>query len=309
MKIHSKNEKLAIHKPVVTVGIFDGVHKGHKFVLNHLRKKATQRKQESVVLTFWPHPRMVLKKAGNDFSLLNTLDEKINLLSDEGIDHLVILTFTNEFSLLTSGEFVKQILIDYLDASLLLMGYNQKFGHNRTGTFENVQQIGKEHGLQVEQIPVLDVNDKKISSSGVRNSILKGDLQTATDFLGYHYNLTGNVTGGSKIGRKIGFPTANIEPEDQYKLVPPDGVYAVEVEVRRNQIFKAMLNIGFRPTINDGRKRTIEAHLFNFDENLYGEKITIYFIKKLRDEKKFTRMDELKNQLEKDKKEVLNILK
>lgn len=292
---------------VVTSGTFDGVHVGHKKILNRLKEIAKNHNGETVVITYWPHPRLVLYPDQVDIKLLNTFEEKAQLLKKEGIDHLVRIPFTKNFSELTSQEFIKSILVDKIGTKKLVIGYDHRFGKNREGSFEHLKDNASTYGFDVEEIPRQDVDHLTVSSTKIRASLLEGDVVTSRELLGTDFSLTGRVVKGEKIGRIIGFPTANIEIDFKHKLIPADGAYAVLIKYC-NDTYSGMLNIGFRPTVN-GKAKTIEVNIFDFDKDIYGESISLYFKKKIRDEMKFSDIEALKDQLDKDRsvaKDILN---
>ena len=271
---------------VVTTGTFDGVHAGHQKILENLKEIAKNDGGETVLLTFFPHPRMVLFPDDNDLKLLNTLDEKIDLLEKAGIDNLIIHPFTQAFSRFTATQYVKDILTETIGVKKLVIGYDHHFGRNREGSYENLFQMAPQYGFELVEIPAQEIDAVNVSSTKIRKALIDGDIKSANSFLNYKYNLTGEVVEGNKLGRTIGFPTANIETDSSYKLVPGVGVYAVEVMVN-GVLHRGMLNIGFRPTVNKILKQTIEVHIFGFNSDIYGNKITLYFFEKIRDEVKF----------------------
>lgn len=295
-----------VKNPVVTTGTFDGVHLGHQKIISRLKEAAREENGETVLLTFYPHPRMVLFPDDNDLKLINTQEEKIELLEQYGIDHLIIYPFTKEFSRLTSVEFVRNILVNNIRTKRLVIGYNHHFGRNREGSFEHLKEYGPLYGFEVEEIPAKDIDSIEISSTKIRNALQAGDVKTAASYLGHEFSLTGRVVDGKKIGREIGYPTANIFVEDKYKIIPADGVYAVQVR-HDNRLYGGMLNIGNNPTVN-GKHTTIEVNIFDFNKDIYEENATIYFLERLRDEVKFGGLEELKAQLAIDKINSLNIL-
>ena len=275
--------------PVVTSGTFDGLHLGHQKILNRLQELAKSKGGETVILTYWPHPRLVLQPSSNSLRLLSTFSEKVNLLREMGIDHLIILPFTEEFSQMSSEEFIGKILIDKIQTKTLVIGYDHKFGKNREGSFEYLQAHSNLFGFEIEEISRQDVDELGVSSTKIRNALTQGAIKTATKYLGRPYEISGLIVLGQQIGRSIGFPTANIQ---------------VEVNDHR---YKAMLNIGDRPTV-EGDKKTIEAHLIDFQGDLYGLELTIYFEAFLREEKKFDSLEALKNQLMLDREQAIFIL-
>jgi len=295
-----------VKNPVVTTGTFDGVHLGHQKIISRLKEAAREENGETVLLTFYPHPRMVLFPDDNDLKLINTQQEKIELLEQYGIDHLIIYPFTKEFSRLTSVEFVRNILVNSIKTKRLVIGYNHHFGRNREGSFEHLTEYGPLYGFEVEEIPAKDIDSIEISSTKIRNALLSGDVKTAASYLGHDFSLTGRVVDGKKIGRTIGYPTANIFVEDKFKIIPADGVYAVKVR-HDNRLYGGMLNIGNNPTVN-GKHKTIEVNIFDFNRDIYEEDATIYFIERLRDEVKFNGLEELTAQLALDKINSLKIL-
>jgi len=307
MKVYSNIEDFKeVKNPIVTTGTFDGVHLGHQKIIARIKDVAQKHQGETVLLTFYPHPRMVLFPDDNELKLLNTQQEKIELLEKYGIDHLIIHPFTKEFSRLTSVEFVRNILVNQLRTNRLIIGYNHHFGRNREGSFEHLKEFGPVYGFDVEEIPAKDIDSIEVSSTKIRVALQSGDVETANTYLGHTYSITGKVIKGNQLGRTLGYPTANIFIDDKYKLIPADGVYAVKVLVHGNS-YGGMLNVGNNPTI-DGKGRSIEVNLFDFSGDIYGADATIYFIKRLRDEQKFNGLDELKNALAIDKQNALKIV-
>jgi riboflavin kinase/FMN adenylyltransferase len=294
------------HFSVVTSGTFDGVHLGHQKILRRLQELASQKKGETVLLTYWPHPRLILKPEDNSLRLLTTLSEKVKLLEEMGVDHLIILPFTKELSQMSSEEFIRDILVDKIQTKTLVIGYDHKFGKNREGSFEYLQSHSHLFGFAIEEISRQDVDDLGVSSTKIRTALAQGDIFTANKYLGRPYDLSGQVVKGQQIGRSIGFPTANIQIAEGYKLLPRDGAYAVHAEVNSIR-YKAILNIGDRPTV-DGEQKTIEAHLIDFEGDLYGQELRVYFQEFLREEKKFESLGALKNQLVIDRERAIFIL-
>lgn len=291
---------------VVTSGTFDGVHVGHQKILERLKEVARKNNGETVLLTYWPHPRLVLYPEQTDLKLLNTFEEKAGLLREQGIDHLLRIPFTKDFSNTTSEDFIKKLLVDQIGTKKLVIGYDHRFGKNREGSFEHLKANSSKYGFDVEEISRQDVEDVAVSSTKIRTGLFEGDVATASHLLGRPYRMMGRVVKGEKIGRMIGFPTANIEIEFKHKLVPADGSYAVLV-YRDNTPLKGMLNIGNRPTVG-GKSRTIEVNLFDFDEDIYGENIAIDFIDRIRNEVKFDDIETLTKQLHKDKEKAIKLL-
>lgn len=284
-------------KTVLTLGTFDGVHKGHKTIIDKLTATAAAVNAASTVLTFFPHPRMVLQQ-DSGIKLLNTIDEKAFLLQQCGVDNLIIHPFDHAFSRLTAEEFVKDILVDKLNISHIIIGYDHRFGRNRTATITDLERFGAEYGFEVIQISALEIDEVSVSSTKIRNALDAGDIATANNYLGYPYLLTGTVVKGKEIGRTIGFPTANIEITEDYKLVPPIGIYVVSSIIDGKNVF-GMMSIGTNPTVG-GTTRTIEVNYLDYEGDLYGKELRISLYGKIRDEQKFPSLDALKEQLVKD---------
>ena len=308
MKIYTDLKDFSALNPVVTIGTFDGVHLGHRKVIRRLQELAHKVKGETVIFTFYPHPRLVLNKEDNGLRLINTLEEKKVLLEAAGIDHLVIYPFTKEFSKLSYVEFVEQILVKQLGMKYLVVGYDHRFGHKREGKYEDLKVFADQLNFKIERQDALNMDAINISSTKIRKAIAKGDIKTANKYLGYRFFIKGDVVDGKKLGHKIGFPTANIDPQESYKLVPKDGVYAVKVDVDDKR-YLGMLNIGVRPTVNNQLdNRSIEVHILDFEEDIYYKNITIHFYQRIRNEQFFASIDELKAQLKKDKEAVVDLL-
>ena len=307
MKVyHSISDFQNVSRPILTTGTFDGVHFGHKIIIDRLKEIAKNQNGETVLLTFSPHPRMVLFPDDHNLQLINSLDEKIKLLEQAGIEHLIIHPFTKAFSRTTSMQFVRDIIVNELNTHKLVIGYNHHFGRNREGSFEHLKEYAPLYGFEVEEISAQLIDDVSISSTKIRNSLLSGDVSKAADYLGYNYPLKGQVIEGQQIGRTLGFPTANLKVFDGSKLIPKDGVYAVHVEVKR-QTFKAMMNIGNNPSLIS-KKHSLEVHIFDFDSDIYDEQIEVRFIKRIREEISFDNLDALKIQLEQDEDTAKAIL-
>lgn len=302
---HNLDDFSSIRNAVVTSGTFDGVHVGHQKILSRLHEIAERTKGDTVVITFWPHPRLVLYPDA-DLKLLNTFEEKAELIKEQGVHHLLRIPFTKEFSQLSSEEFITKILVEKIGTKKLVIGYDHHFGKNREGSFEQLKLNGPKYGFDVEEISRQDVDHVGVSSSKIRKAIETSDLETATHLLGRPYSISGRVIKGDKLGRTIGFPTANIEIDSTHKLVPADGIYAVTVQ-HGHAAYNGMLYIGNRPTV-DGIKRNIEVNIFNFDREIYGESLTINFHHYIRDDIKFASLEELKSQMEKDQEESTQIL-
>ncbi|WP_299701011.1 bifunctional riboflavin kinase/FAD synthetase [uncultured Pontibacter sp.] len=285
--------------PVVTSGTFDGVHVGHQKILQRVKEMARQSNGQSVVITYWPHPRLVLFPEDNDLKLLSTIEERIAQLRSFGIDYLLIIPFTKKFSRLTSRAFISDVLVKALHTKVLVIGYDHRFGKNREGSFEHLKARSSQYGFEVEEIPRQDVDDIGVSSTKIRRAIESGDIPTANRYLGHTYTLTSTVEEGNKLGRTIGYPTANLALPAPHKLIPGYGVYAVWVN-QNGQRLPGMMNIGTRPTV-DGSHLTLEVHLLDFEGDLYGQTLTVEFVEQLRQEQKFDGLDALKAQLAKDK--------
>jgi len=308
VKIHTDLNQFKALRPVITIGTFDGVHLGHQKVIGRLREFAKQHNGESVIFTFNTHPRLITAPGETNLRLLTTPDEKVKLLEKFGIDHLVVHPFNKEFSELTYSEFVEKILVEKLGTHCLVVGYDHKFGKNREGGFEYLQQCATKFGFQIEKLEALEVDDLRVSSTKIRNALESGEINTANHLLGYTFTLHGTVVNGKQMGRKLGFPTANIEASDKNKIIPGYGVYAVKTEFEKTQ-YLGMLNIGTRPTFNNNAdNRSIEVHIFDFEGDIYGRELTLKFIDKIRDEQKFDHIDLLVNQLKTDKIHALKIL-
>jgi riboflavin kinase / FMN adenylyltransferase len=284
--------------PVVTSGTFDGVHVGHQKILQRVKERARQSHGQSVVITYWPHPRLVLFPEDNDLKLLATIEERIEQLRSFGIDYLLIIPFTKEFSRLSSRAFISDVLVKALHTKVLVIGYDHRFGKNREGSFEHLKARSAQYGFEVEEIPRQDVDDIGVSSTKIRRAIESGDIPTANRYLGHPYSLTSTVVEGNKLGRTIGYPTANLALPATHKLIPGHGVYAVWVKFD-GQRLPGMMNIGVRPTV-DGSHLTLEVHILNFDRDIYGQTLTVEFVTQLRQEQKFAGLDQLKAQLAKD---------
>jgi len=307
MKVHYNIDEIPeIKNAIVSQGTFDGVHLAHKKIIERLKQIASIKNGETVIITFEPHPRIVLFPLDHGLQLLSTLNEKINLLENTGVDHLIILPFTKEFSRQSSDQFIRNILVNKINTNTLVIGYDHRFGKNREGSFEHLKTSSSLYGFEVEEIPEQDIDDIAVSSTKIRQALLNNDIQTAQKYLGNSYSLEGKVIKGKQLGRTIGYPTANIELENMYKLIPQDGVYAVWICYNKAK-FGGMLNIGNNPTIKD-KGRSIEVNIFDFDKEIYTENLKIEFVNKLRNEVKFDGIESLKNQLHLDKQHALAIL-
>jgi riboflavin kinase/FMN adenylyltransferase len=291
---------------VVTIGTFDGVHTGHQQIIGQLNEEAKKIRGESLIITFDPHPRKILANASKEIKLINTIDEKIELLSGKGIDNLVIVPFTHEFSQLTADEYISDFLVENFHPHTIIIGYDHRFGQGRKGDYHLLEDCSKIFSYALLEIPAHILNAVSVSSTRIREAIIHADIETANNLLGYDFFFEGTVTEGNKLGRTIGYPTANIRMENEEKLIPCDGVYAVNVEIRNAAspvVYKGMMNIGNRPTV-DGTKKTIEVNIFDFDKDIYGATLRIYVKKHLRAEQKFSGLDALKEQLAKDKEQA-----
>lgn len=291
---------------IVTIGTFDGVHIGHQEILKNLVQNAKEDNSESVILTFFPHPRMVLQKS-NAIKLLNTIDEKIELLQKNGLDNLIIQAFTKEFSRLTALDFVRLILVKYLQTKKLIIGYDHRFGRNREGDFTQLREYSEAYNFELSEIPAQDIKDITVSSTKIRKALKDGSIEIANSYLGYHYMLTGEVVSGRALGRQYNYPTINIDIKERYKLIPKSGVYIIETNIN-NEYYYGIMNIGKRPTLN-GKRKTIEVHLLDFDQNLYGEKIQVGLLKRLRNEQKFDSIEQLFVQIKKDEATARELIK
>lgn len=299
MKIfHSINEFHSDKKTILTLGTFDGVHIGHSAILKKLNQNTNNGEFESTVLTFFPHPRMVLQEK-SDLKLLNTINEKIDLLEKIGIENLIIHPFDESFAQLSAEEFVKTVLVNQLHIQKIIIGYDHRFGKNRTANIDDLTAFGLKYGFEVDQISAQEINEISISSTKIRTALEEGEINLANEYLGYSYFLSGTVVKGKQLGRTIGFPTANIDLEEAYKLVPKNGVYVVTAEIDGKTVF-GMMNIGFNPTVQ-GENRTIEVHFFDFDSDIYDRQIRVAVLQRIRSEEKFGSVELLTNQLKKDR--------
>lgn len=300
VKVFKDLDNLSFTNPVVTMGVFDGLHKGHQELVSAICRKSKEIGGESIVITFWPHPRIVLDKTDSNLQLLSTLEEKEYLFGEWGLDNLIILPFTKEFALMDGGSFIREVLVEKIGVKFLVIGDDHRFGYDRAGGKELLSEMGELYGFEFENIESRIQDDVRISSSLVREALKSGNLKKANKLLGFPYFMFGKVVEGSRLGRKIGFPTANIECCADKKLVPEEGVYVVEVEVEKEK-FGGMLNIGTRPTVDSTMRKSIEVHIFDIDRDLYGKTLKVSFLYRLRNEMKFNGTDELRAQLVKDK--------
>lgn len=303
MNIYTENSTIIKNKKsVVTIGTFDGVHKGHLDILDHVIQKAEEINGRGFVITFKPHPRTIVAKK-DDIFLLTTYEEKIELLKKRGIENLLIINFTKEFSNLTAKEFVDNIICDKIGAVHLVIGYDHKFGKDRVGNQSRLTELGMKRNFTVSTVAPVEFNGEIISSTKIRKALFDGNIQKANSFLGRNYSIEGKVVEGTKRGRIIGFPTANIEVENKLKLVPKNGVYAVKVSFN-SMVYFGIMNIGVRPTFEDSKRRFIEVYILDFNGNIYGKKIKVEFLKRIRDEKNFSSKEKLIEQIKNDKKNV-----
>lgn len=291
---------------VVTIGTYDGVHLGHKVILDRIVALARSMGAESVVLSFHPHPRLVVGPPGGSLQLLSTVDEKITQLRACGIDRLMLYPFTKDFSETTSASFIQQVLVEQIGASTVVVGYDHRFGHDRDGGLDDLRLGGQHYGFSVEEISPQQIDEAKVSSTRIRKALLSGEVSEANRLLGYHYPLTGTVVQGKMLGRTIGYPTANLSVPDPHKLIPKLGIYAVRCLLSDGRTFPGMLSIGTNPTVAEGLERTIEVYLIGFSGDLYGQQLTLKFISFLRDEAKFSSLDSLKAQMAIDEQQSLS---
>lgn len=293
---------------IVTIGTFDGVHKGHQIIINRINEIAKKEAMESVVLTFDPHPRHVIYPDDQELRLIHTLEEKIEALSKTGVQNLVLHKFTKEFSRTESVNFIRDFLVTKLNMKYMVVGFDHHFGKNRQGTFDNLIELSDAYGFKIEKIKPQNIGEVTISSTKIRNAILEGDCKKANTYLSANFSITGKVVQGNKIGSSIGYPTANIEIENQWKILPKNGVYAVKILLKNQQYF-GMLNLGNRPSISDD-SFAIEVHLFDFNATIYNEELKIEFIQRIRDEQQFSDLEKLKSQLKIDAincKQIFNL--
>lgn len=304
--IRSLSDFPELSQAVVTSGTFDGVHLGHQKILQRLIQITKDVNGQSVVITYWPHPRLVLQPDIQNLHLLSTVEERIEELSAFSIDYLLIIPFTREFANLNSEQFISEILITTIHTKKLVIGYDHRFGRNRTGSFEYLRQHAPELGFEVEEIPRQDIEHVAVSSTKIRAALENGEIKNANAYLGRCYSLTGKVVYGKQLGRTLGYPTANLSISDPHKLIPSLGIYVVQVKVK-NQLFGGMLSIGTNPTVG-GTTRTVEVNIFNFSGNLYDQEITLLFLERIREEEKFNNLEELIAQMHQDKITALAVL-
>jgi len=305
VNIHTNLDNFKVKSPILTVGFFDGVHTGHQKVINRLNQIAKEKDGTSVIFTLYPHPRKVLYPGEMEMPILNTLEEKSELLEKAGIEHLIIFPFTKEFSKLSACEFIESILIKQIGIQHLVVGHDHRFGREREGDVNLIRSCIEKYDIDVEQISAYQSNNEEVSSSKIRSLLQEGYLEKANDYLGYSYFVSGIVVEGFKLGRTIDFPTANIQINDKYKLIPTDGVYAAQISID-GQKYNGMLNIGVRPTVSSNHQRSIEINILDFNKDIYKKNVKLEFLKKMRNEIKFDNLEQLKNQLTIDKLQIRN---
>ncbi len=289
-----------ITNPVLTIGTFDGVHIGHQKIIERLNEEAEKIGGESVLFTFYPHPRIVLYPDSHGLKLIQTQVEKVDKLRRIGLDNLIVYPFTKEFSRLTAVEFVRDYLVNELNVKKLVIGYDHHFGKNREGNIHFLREVAETYGFEVIEISAQDIDEVNVSSTKIRNAITQGEMRKAQQYLGEPFELHGRIVHGKSMGKQIGYPTANIDIETDIKLIPATGVYAVNVFVSDYGIYEGMLNIGYSPTVGGSNDVSIEVHLFDFDKDIYGEFVTVQFLSRIRDEQKFDSVNELRDQLRED---------
>ncbi|MES2429151.1 MAG: bifunctional riboflavin kinase/FAD synthetase [Bacteroidota bacterium] len=303
---HHIDEFKPVKNAVVTIGTFDGVHLGHRKIISRIKELAEATGCETVILTFFPHPRMILHPEDENIKLITTINEKAALLEQIGVDHLIITPFSRDFSNQSAEDYIRDVLVNKIGTKTIVIGYDHRFGKDRRGGLSDLLDLSDVYGYEVVEIPEQDINDVAVSSTRIREALLAADIALANQFLGYPFFITGKVIRGDQIGRQIGYPTANIQVEEKYKLIPADGIFAVKVQHDGNE-YKGMAYIGSRPTIN-GMNRNIEVNLFDFDKEIYNETIRMEFLYFVRGDVKFNGLDELKVQIAKDKEDVLQML-
>lgn len=308
MEIHTSFDNLKSLRPVVTIGVFDGVHLGHQKLLTQLKSEADRLGAPTMVLTFWPHPYLYFNPNDKSFRLLMSIREKEMVLDELGIDHLMVLPFDNSLASTSADNFVKDILVDKLDIRHLVVGDDHRFGKDRSGSLETVNKLAKKFGFGISGLDSFVSGEVRISSTIIRSCLIAGDLSSANKMLGYPYSIMGTVEPGNQLGQKIGFPTANISCCEAWKQIPQDGVYAVKVKWNGSE-YSGMLNIGTRPTVDDTGRKSVEVNLFGHTGELYGEELKVSFYRRLREEMRFNNIEQLRSQLEKDKENALQVLK
>ncbi len=307
MKIyHNIDEFVPLKNAVVTIGTFDGVHVGHRKIIARVKELAANTGGETVLLTFFPHPRMILHPEDESIKLINTMPEKAELLEELGVEHLIITPFSRDFSNQSAEEYIRDVLVDHIGTKTIVIGYDHRFGKDRQGGLQDLLRLGPVYGFEVVEIPEQDINDVAVSSTRIRSALLDDNIEEANSFLGYPFFVTGTVVRGDQIGRQIGYPTANIVVSERYKLIPSGGIFAVRVRIG-NEIHDGMGYIGTRPTIN-GLTRNIEVNIFDFDRDIYNQKISVEFMNYIRGDMKFDSLEELKVQIGKDKVDAIRLL-
>lgn len=307
MKVYTNFDELGeIKNPVLTIGTFDGVHIGHQKIIEKIKAEAEKMNGETVLFTFFPHPRLVINPNDNSLRMIQTIEEKKEVLAKLGLDHLIIFPFTKEFSQVTAQEFIKNFLVDKLNLKVIVVGYDHRFGKGREGNIELLKRYSKEYNYKVIEIPAQEIEEVNVSSTRIRKAILSGDIETANAFLSAPFKLTGHVIKGKQLGRTIGYPTANIEILDALKVIPAIGIYVVKVFLKNGNRYRGMMSIGKNPTVTACSSIKMEVNLFDFEGDLYDQQITVQFLKYLRNEVKFESVEQLKKQLDEDKKAALD---
>ncbi|MFN5417199.1 MAG: bifunctional riboflavin kinase/FAD synthetase [Flavobacteriia bacterium] len=309
MKVHYGFDSVSsIKNPILTIGTFDGVHLGHQKIINKLNEEAKANDGESVLFTFHPHPRIVLNPTNSDLKILQTQDEKIRKLERMGLDHLIIFPFTKEFADTKAEDFIREFLVEKLHVHTIVVGYDHQFGKNREGSLEHLIKLSKVFPFQVIEIPAHEIDEVNVSSTKIRKALIDGDIQTANTYLNEAYEFSGIVVKGKQLGRTIGFPTANVQISEENKLVPSNGVYAVRIELHGGAIQYGMMNIGVKPTVSDKNVVSLEVCIFDFNQDLYNQQISVYLLSRIRDEKRFASLDELKAQINNDEQTIRTFL-
>jgi len=307
MKIyHNIDEFVPLKNAVVTIGTFDGVHVGHRKIISRVKELAANTGGETVLLTFFPHPRMILHPEDDSIKLINTIPEKAELLEELGVEHLIITPFSRDFSNQSAEEYIREVLVNRIGTKTIVIGYDHRFGKDRQGGLEDLLRLGPVYGFEVVEIPEQDIHDVAVSSTRIRNAMLEDNIEEANEFLGYPFFVTGTVVRGDQIGRQIGYPTANIVVSESYKLVPAGGIFAVRVQVG-SVLHDGMGYIGTRPTIN-GLTRNIEVNIFDFDQDIYNQRIRVEFVNYIRGDMKFDSLEDLKGQIALDKLAAIKLL-